>query len=1076
MHSSSSVPTTPLGLSSLPSPLGSENAAPLDLGKSSVTSVPISPITTPLDPGKAVKGAGLMRRISRGAHNKLRPRASTSNLKNRDQASGPTVVRQRSSSRTVVDGSHDISEAELDSLDEAGPLEPTLDGIDGQFAAPKSPPRRPSARYLGPDGQVTVPSILLHGTKVTKVTRKTQKVLVVRLDQSHSKLSWSVDGSHSVKHLYVDDIKEIRVGSMAKTHLEEFGIPADALNRWITVIYSDPDKTKGRATKDLHLLAPNVDIWREWRDFLQFLIRDRGRMMAAVAGSSVDESSLIQYWNRTLRKKFDANQQPAQGEWFDYSDFVTYCRSYSIYKSEKDLKFLFSRIDRKKTGNLNQAQFLELSRQIVERKDIKRLFESLKSTNSETLSSEEFLDFLKSSQGNDVVLEAQRSRALFERYATKKVALGILSVGENDRSADLRMTFHAFQDFLLNDVDNPPIASTAASPCFDRPLNEYYISSSHNTYLMGRQFAGHSNPEGYVDALKKGCRCVEIDCWDGDDGRPKVTHGRTLSSWTSFDDCVKTINKYAFYKSKYPLIISLEVHCNPSQQKIMADIMKARFGSKLLRKPLSANNFSLPSPNELRECILIKVREPMSDFAPAFHSAAATANHRRQRSKSEADAKTTQRVTALPPAGTTGIEPILLSPQPRSATFGNENQIARRSKTNAAGSVVGSSSDESGSEVGDREFAKKKKSVTSNIVVPLGELGVYTRGTKYVDFKAPSNRTPNHILSFSEGTFEEKCKILSLRPYLEKHNQKYLMRVYPRARRLNSTNFDPLQFWRHGVQMVATNWQTYDLGTQINDAMFAAGDDQHGYVLKPEELRLPRQGNTSERFPIPKKKLVQFSVEVISARQLDAPPNLRSDAEMNPYVEIEMYSADNKTKGIATAEGGTDASARGGMSGIGYPTRRRTKPFEGNGYDPFFDEQINLKLETEYPSLVFVRWTVWHSPDGRSPSTSKEPLASFVAKLSTLQQGYRRLRLRNQQGEELVSDLFCRIHKEDQQDVAPKPSKRDNSPESPRGSEDGTRSGRDILRRVFTRTPSERAKTRKETDTGHFSRTASTEK
>ena len=71
---------------------------------------------------------------------------------------------------------------------------------------------------------------------------------------------------------------------------------------------------------------------------------------------------------------------------------------------------------------------------------------------------------------------------------------------------------------------------------------------------------------------------------------------------------------------------------------------------------------------------------------------------------------------------------------------------------------------------------------------------------------------------------------------LDKHNRRYLMRVYPLGTRLKSSNFNPLPYWSHGVQMVATNWQTYDLGQQLNEALFENKIFQ-GYVLKPSVLR-----------------------------------------------------------------------------------------------------------------------------------------------------------------------------------------------------------------------------------------------
>ncbi|KAM8893117.1 1-phosphatidylinositol 4,5-bisphosphate phosphodiesterase gamma-2 [Spinachia spinachia] len=175
------------------------------------------------------------------------------------------------------------------------------------------------------------------------------------------------------------------------------------------------------------------------------------------------------------------------------------------------------------------------------------------------------------------------------------------------KTNDPEFTVSEFLSFLFskeNSVWDEKFSETC-NLSMNNPLSHYWINSSHNTYLTGDQLRSESSTEAYVRCLRLGCRCVELDCWEGP-GEPIIYHGWTRTTKIKFEDVVKAINDHAFVTSEFPVILSLEEHCSVEQQRQMARIFRDVFGGKLLTEPVEQMAEQLPSPAQLKGKIILK--------------------------------------------------------------------------------------------------------------------------------------------------------------------------------------------------------------------------------------------------------------------------------------------------------------------------------------------------------------------------------------------------------------------------------------------------------------------------------------
>lgn len=60
----------------------------------------------------------------------------------------------------------------------------------------------------------------------------------------------------------------------------------------------------------------------------------------------------------------------------------------------------------------------------------------------------------------------------------------------------------------------------------------------------------------------------------------------------------------------------------------------------------------------------------------------------------------------------------------------------------------------------------------------------------------------------------------SLMAWTFSYNKRQMSRIYPQGRRYDSSNYMPQIFWNAGCQMVALNFQSPDIGMQLNQGKF----------------------------------------------------------------------------------------------------------------------------------------------------------------------------------------------------------------------------------------------------------------
>lgn len=627
------------------------------------------------------------------------------------------------------------------------------------------------------------------------------------------------------------------------------------------------------------------------------------------------------------------------------------------------LKEMFILADKKNKGLLNETEILSLLQQLnvtAPARVVKQKFKEITANNTRpqknSLNKEEFLQLYKDLTTRPEIYFLMARYASNKDYLTTDDLLifleseqGLTRVGKDhcveiinhceptvEGKKKKCMGIDGFTKYLMkptNDLFNADCVQVTQD--MTQPLSHYFIASSHNTYLLEDQITGKSSVAGYTKALcELCCRCVELDCWDGANDEPMIYHGRTLTSKILFKDAVEAINDCVFETSDYPVILSLENHCSMKQQSVMANYLKDILKDKLHVVPPDRDKDCLPSPEELKGKILIKNKKLAEDSGEGYVSA--------EEEEEDFDSG--------------------------NITLNGDQNINNLSPKKSLKKLPSN---------GKEDLKATKKTI--KLSKELSDLVTCCKSVRFENF-ANSAEDQKYWEMSSLGETTAKKLITTHPEELMNHNKTFLTRIYPSGKRVDSSNYNPVDTWNYGCQMVALNYQTGGLAMDLNTAKFN-NNGRCGYILKPAVMREKiAYFNPACKDAIAGVTPQILRIKIISGQQFPKPKMSNTKGEViDPFVSISVYGIPADT------------------------VQEKTRTVTNNGFNPVFDETFEFHINL--PELALVRFVVLDD-DFIGDAFIGQYTIPFVC----MQQGYRHVRLQNSLGEPMYSvTLFIHV-------------------------------------------------------------------
>ncbi|KAF6211563.1 hypothetical protein GE061_012076 [Apolygus lucorum] len=636
-----------------------------------------------------------------------------------------------------------------------------------------------------------------------------------------------------------------------------------------------------------HVVCPDAATAKAWQDGLRKITHNNKMNNVCV------RTNLMKHWMRLGMLVDPKGKVPVKVVARTFASGKT---EKLVYQCLQELNLPSGKNDVIEPTDFTFDKFYLLYHKLCPRNDIEELFQSITQGKADYINVEQFITFL-----NEKQRDPRLNEILYPLYDEKRAAEIIATYEQNEEMVkEKRLTKDGLIRYLMSD-ENAPVFLDRLDVYMemDQPLSHYYINSSHNTYLSGRQFGGKSSVEMYRQVLLAGCRCVELDCWDGkgEDEEPIITHGKAMCTDILFKDVIYALRDTAFVTSDLPVILSFENHCCKTQQHKLAKYCDEILGDLLQKEPLPDYPLEpgapLPPPCALKRKIMIKNKR----LKPEVEKRELELFLQGQFVIEDEEKEDATAPVPNPPAE---------APKPEPEAAANDALAGAE----APPPIVYTGS-------------------TTNVHPWLSSMVNYAQPIKFQGFDVAEQKNIHHNMSsFAENTGLGYLKSQALE--FVNYNKRQMSRIYPKGTRADSSNYMPQVFWNAGCQMVSLNFQTPDLPMQLNQGKFEYNGNC-GYLLKPDFMRRSdRNFDPFAESPVDGVIAAQCSVQVIAGQFL-------SDKKVGTYVEVDMYGLPTDT----------------------IRKEFRTRMVPANGLNPVYNEEPFLFRKVVLPDLAVLRFGVY---------------------------------------------------------------------------------------------------------------------